>query len=138
MIVDSSALVAVLRQEPDADVYDQAIATVGFARLSAANYVETALVIDGAGDPVASRELDHYLGVMRIELVPVTPAQAHLARAAHRDFGRGSGHPARLDYGDCFSYALAIDTGEPLLYKASRKKGDTDFVHTDVRPAVPR
>lgn len=132
MILDSSALVAVLRQEDGSTTYDYALALAGGARMSAANYVETALVIDGRRDPVLSRELDRYLSTMRVEVVALTPGQARTARAAHRDFGRGSGHPAKLNLGDCFAYALAKDTGEPLLYK-----GD-GFVHTDVIPAVPR
>lgn len=132
MIVDSSALVAVLRQESDSTTYDRALAVAGGARISAATYVETSLVIDGRRDPVMSHEFDRYLTTMRVEVVDLTVPQARLARAAHRDYGRGSGHPAQLNLGDCFAYALAKDTGEPLLYK-----GD-DFVHTDVIPAVPR
>lgn len=138
MIVDSSALVAVLREEPDSEIYDEAIVAAGSSRLSAANYVETALVIDGRGDPVISRELDRYLRTMGVEVVDLTPPQARLARAAHRDFGRGSGHPAKLNFGDCLAYALAKDVDEPLLYKAARREGNADFGHTDVIPAVPR
>ena len=132
MIVDSSALVAVLRQESDSTTYDRALAVAGGARMSAATYVETSLVIDGRRDPVMSHELDRYLTTMKVEVVDLTVLQARLARAAHRDYGRGSGHPAKLNLGDCFAYALAKDTGEPLLYK-----GD-DFVHTDVIAAVRR
>jgi ribonuclease VapC len=88
------------------------------------------LVIDGRRDPVISHELDRYLSTMWVQVVALTVAQAQLARAAHRDFGRGSGHPAKLNLGDCFAYALAKDTGEPLLYK-----GDA-FSHTDVIAAV--
>ena len=86
-------------------------------------------VIDGSGDPIASRRFDDLLNEAGIAIEPVTEAQAKVARAAYRDFGRGSGHPARLNFGDCFAYALAQTTGEPLLFK-----GD-DFVHTDVRSA---
>jgi ribonuclease VapC len=75
---------------------------------------------------VISRRLDDLLAVAGIDLEPVTVAQAHLARAAYRDFGRGSGHPARLNFGDCLAYALAIDRREPLLFKGN------DFSHTDV------
>jgi ribonuclease VapC len=130
VIVDSSALVAVLRQEDDSTRYDRALAVAGGARMSAATYVETALVIDGRRDPVMSHGLDRYLSTMRVEIVALTPEQARVARAAHRDYGRGSGHPAGLNLGDCFAYALAKDLDEPLLYK-----GD-DFVHTDVIAAV--
>ena len=132
MIVDSSALVAIVRQETDAHRYDEAIIAATVPRLSAVNHLEVSLVVDGARDPVLSRRLDRYLEIMRIAIEPLTARQARIARQAHRDFGRGSGHPAKLDFGDCFAYALAADTGEPLLFT-----GD-DFVHTDVTPAVPR
>jgi ribonuclease VapC len=81
---------------------------------------------------------------MRIAIEPLTARQARVARQAHRDFGRGSGHPAKLNHGDCFAYALATDTGEPLLFKARDTQssgagpGGSDFVHTDVTPAAPR
>ena len=130
MIVDSSALVAVVRQEADAAAMHRAIASAGRARMSAANYLEASVVIDGYRNPVASREVDRYLGSMGVEIVALTPVQARIAREAYRDFGRGSGHRAKLNVGDCMAYALAKDTGEPLLYK-----GD-DFVHTDVIAAV--
>jgi ribonuclease VapC len=132
VIVDSSALVAIVRQETDAHRYDEAIIAATGPRLSAANYLESSIVVDGVRDPVLSRQLDRYLEVMRIAVEPLTARQARIARQAYRDFGRGSGHPAKLNFGDCFAYALATDTGEPLLFK-----GD-DFVHTDVTPAVPR
>ena len=132
MIVDSSAVVAVLRGEDDARTYHRALLVAGSGRMSAGNYAESALVIDGRRDPVMSRELDRYLSTMRVEVVALTASQALLARGAHRDFGRGSGHPAKLNLGDCFAYALAKDLDEPLLYK-----GD-GFAHTDVIPAVSR
>ncbi|WP_433799512.1 type II toxin-antitoxin system VapC family toxin [Actinomycetospora sp. CA-084318] len=132
MIVDSSALVAILRREEDAERYARALAASSRTRVSAATYLEVAIVIDGHREPVLSRTLDALLQTAAIEIVDLTARQAEIARQAHRDFGRGSGHPAKLNYGDCFSYALAIETGEPLLYK-----GD-DFVHTGVRSAVPR
>jgi ribonuclease VapC len=99
-------------------------------RISAANWLEAAAVIDGSRDPVASRRFDELVDVARIAVVPVTETQARIARAAYRDFGKGSGHPAGLNFGDCFAYALAKDTGEPLLFKGR------DFVHTDVVPAL--
>ena len=85
------------------------------------------MVIDGARDAVASRELDELLTEARARIEPVTAEQARIAREAYRDFGRGSGHPAKLNFGDCFAYALAKSKREPLLCK-----GD-DFVHTDVK-----
>jgi len=100
--------------------------------MSAANYLETAVVIDSRRGPVNSRNLDALIALADIEIVPVTVAQAQIARQAYRDFGRGSRHAANLNFGDCFAYALAKDTGEPLLYK-----GD-DFIHTDVAPAMPQ
>jgi len=130
MIVDSSALIAILRDEPDAMTCTEAIANAEVRRISAVNYVETAAVIDGSRDPVASRRLDDLLQEARFVIEPVTEAQAHIARDAYRDFGRGSGHPARLNFGDCFAYALARAIGEPLLFK-----GD-DFAHTDIESAL--
>ena len=132
MIVDTSALVAVLRGEQDADAYLVALDTARAARMSAATYLETCIVVDANGDPVLSRRLDELLRVAEVQVEPVTREQADIARAAYRDFGKGSGHPAGLNFGDCFSYALARSTGEPLLFK-----GD-DFSHTDVHPALDR
>ncbi len=130
MIVDTSALIAILRGEEDAVVYAQAIANADVGRISAATYVETAAVIDINRDPIASRRFDDLLREARLVVEPVTEAQARIAREAYRDFGRGSGHPARLNFGDCFAYALARAMDEPLLFK-----GD-DFVHTDISPAL--
>jgi ribonuclease VapC len=129
MIVDTSALIAILRDERDAMSYAKAIAEAATRRISAASYVETAAVIDGSRDPIASRRLDDLLREARFVIEPVTEAQARIAREAYRDFGRGSGHPARLNFGDCFAYALAKAMNEPLLFK-----GD-DFIHTDLTPA---
>src|SRR5664279_366462 len=129
MIIDSSALIAILRDEPDSNVCAIAIERNVNRRLSAANFVETALVIDGSRDPVASRRFDDLIREAQIVIEPVTEAQARIAREAYRDFGRGSGHPAKLNFGDCFAYALARTTGEPLLFK-----GD-DFIQTDIIPA---
>jgi ribonuclease VapC len=126
MIVDTSALIAILRDESDAKVFAMAIADAGHRRLSAANYLETAMVIDGSRSPIASRRLDDLLREAEIVIEPVTEQQAQIAREAYRDFGRGSGHPAGLNFGDCFAYALAKTSREPLLFK-----GD-DFVHTGI------
>jgi ribonuclease VapC len=128
MIVDTSALIAILRDEPEARFFAQAIENAARRRLSAANFLEAAAVIDGSRDPVASRRFDELIDAAAIAIEPVTEAQARIAREAYRDFGKGSGHPAQLNFGDCFAYALAKDTGEPLLFK-----GD-DFVHTDITP----
>jgi ribonuclease VapC len=129
MIIDTSALVAILRDEPGAKDCALAIERNPTRRVSAANFVETALVIDGSRDPIASRRFDDLVKEARIFVEPVTEAQARIAREAYRDFGKGSGHPAKLNFGDCFAYALAKATGESLLFK-----GD-DFIHTDIIPA---
>ena len=126
MIIDSSALVAIILREPDARVFTQAIRAAPVRRLSAANYVELAAVLDGRRDPVLSGAIDQLLSALRIDVVPFTVHQAQLARDAYQRFGRGSGHPARLNMGDCFAYALARDLGEPLLFKGQ------DFTLTDI------
>jgi len=130
MIVDTSAIIAILRNEPEAGPFAGAIEAANKRRISAVSFVEAAAVIDGSRDPVASRRLDDLLREAAVIVEPVTADQAKIARAAYRDFGRGSGHPARLNFGDCFAYALAKTAGEPLLFK-----GD-DFIHTDVVPAL--
>jgi len=129
MIIDTSVVVAVLRGEPEAPAYIQAIEDAATCRMSAANYVEAAIVVDGNRDPILSRRLDELIHKAAIVIEVVTPGQAQIAREAYRDYGRESGHPARLNFGDCFAYALAKDMGEPLLFK-----GD-DFVHTDIAVA---
>ena len=128
MIVDSSAIIAVLKQEPEAASFAALMADDPRVRISAANYVEAGVVIDRAG-PVASRGLDQFIDDAQISIEPVSARQAEVARQAYRDFGKGSGHPAGLNFGDCFAYALAFESGEPLLFK-----GD-DFVHTGIAAA---
>ncbi len=132
MIIDTSALLAILRDEPDALEYAQALAGASIRRISAANYVEAAAVIDAGHDPVASRRFDELLREAQCVVEPVTEAQARLAREAYRDFGRGTSHPAKLNFGDCFAYALAKALNEPLLFKGN------DFKYTDVTPAISR
>ncbi len=132
MILDSSALVAVFDGEREHLAFSSAIMAAPRRRISAATLVEVTMVIDGRKDAVQSRQFDELVDGMDIEIAPFTERQARIAREAFRDFGRGSGHPAGLNLGDCFAYALAKDTGEPLLYK-----GD-DFVYTDVRSVFPR
>ena len=130
MIVDTSALIAILRDEPEAPACAKAIEDASRRRMSAANFVEAAIVIDASRDPVASRRFEDLVREAQLVVEPVTEAQAWIAREAYRDFGKGSGHPAWLNFGDCFAYALARATGEPLLFK-----GD-DFAHTDIAPAL--
>jgi ribonuclease VapC len=129
MIVDSSALIAILKREPEGSVFSATLEAAPDAKMSAATYLEAAIVIDRLRNPMLSLLLDDVIERARISIEPLTAAQAKIARQAYRDYGKGSGHPAKLNFGDCFSYALARDKREPLLYK-----GD-DFVHTDLRPA---
>lgn len=126
MIVDSSALVALLLDEPEAPRFASYLATEE-ASLSAASLTETLLVLRGNAEERIVHELDELLRVTQVAVVPLDERQARLAGDAYVRYGRGSGSRARLNYGDCFSYALAIARDEPLLFK-----GD-DFVHTDVR-----
>jgi ribonuclease VapC len=129
VIIDTSVVIAILRDEPDAPKFARAIEAARDRRISAANFVEVAAAIDGSRDAVASRRLDDLLREARLVIEPVTGAQARIAREAYRDFGKGSGHPAKLNFGDCFAYALARDSGEPLLFKGR------DFALTDIMPA---
>ena len=128
MIIDTSAIIAILRDEPEAQFCAMAIESAAQRRVSAANFLEAAVVIDGSRDPVASRRFDELVREAHLTVEPVTEAQARIARDAYRDFGKGSGHPAQLNFGDCFAYALAKATGEPLLFKGN------DFTHTDITP----
>ena len=132
MILDSSAVVAVARQEPDAAEFARAIEQAGSCKMSTATFLEAAIVLDSRNDPTLGRRYDDLLRESKVALVALDDAQARIAREAYRDFGKGSGHPANLKFGDCFAYALAKILNESLLFK-----GD-DFAHTDVRPALPR
>jgi ribonuclease VapC len=130
MIVDTSAIVAILRDEQDAVSFANAIEDARIRRVSAANYVEAAAVIDGSRDPIASRRFDDFFREAAFTIEAVTAEQARIAREAYRDFGKGSGHPAQLNFGDCFAYALAKVMREPLLFKGR------DFGHTDLASAL--
>jgi len=129
MILDTSALIAILRFEAEAPEFARSIERAGQPRISAVSYVEAGAVIDGSKDPIASRRFDELIEEAQIAIEPVSEAQAHIARQAYRDFGKTSGHPAKLNFGDCFSYALAKSRGEPLLSKGK------DFSRTDVKSA---
>jgi ribonuclease VapC len=129
MIVDTSALIAILKNEPEAEAFSQTIEAAKVVRISAASYLESNIVVGKYKDPILTARLEEILENPGMEIEPVSPAQAKIAWEAYRDYGRGSGHPANLNFGDCFSYALARDKREPILYK-----GD-DFVHTDIRSA---
>jgi ribonuclease VapC len=127
MVIDTSALVAILRNEPERLIFVRAIAAADSRFMSTATFVEISIVIEKKRSAEGGRELDQFLATAGIDLVPVDAEQANIARRAFTRFGKGR-HRAGLNYGDCFSYALAIAFGEPLLFK-----GD-DFVHTDVEP----
>lgn len=131
MIVDTSALIAILRGELRARALDDLLFDSNDTKMSAASYVEFGAVADRDPDPVQRRRAATLVEDYGISIEPVTAEQARIARDAYRELGRGSSHPARLNYGDTFSYALAAVTREPLLFV-----GD-DFVHTDVTPALP-
>jgi ribonuclease VapC len=129
VIIDSSALLAVLQREAEADQFSELMLLASRCAMSAATFVECTNVVDRNNDPRLPRRLDEALREIELQIEPFTEVQAHIARDAYRDYGKGSGHPARLNLGDCFSYALAYATGEELLFK-----GD-DFIHTDLTPA---
>ncbi len=125
MVIDTSALVALLGMEAEAARLAAAIEADATRLISAASVVEAALVIEARFGPAGGRELDLLIAKAGLSVEPVTAEQAETARQAWRRFGKGR-HPAGLNYGDCFSYALAKVTGEPLLFKG------TDFPQTDL------
>ena len=128
MIVDSSALLAVVLKETDEERFARALLAAPALRISAANWVEATIVVDGRDPAVASR-FEDLMAFLGMEIVPVSVDQAYRARVAYREYGRGY-HAARLNYGDCFAYALAKDAGEALLFKGG------DFAQTDIEPAL--
>ena len=129
MILDTSALIAILYDEPDAEIYANAMSAATACRLSAATFVEVAIVVEAQTKGRGSRALDSLLRRANVVIEPVTAEQAHLAREAFAEFGKGR-HRAGLNFGDCFCYALAKATGEPLLYTGG------DFKKTDVVSAI--
>ena len=128
MIVDTSAVMTILFGEGGAERYDEAIAQAPLCRMSVVNYLEAAIVLESRSGATAGHELDAFLEEAAIELAPVTPDHAQAARQAWRRFGKGN-HPAGLNLGDCFAYALAHAAGEPLLFKGK------DFALTDIEAA---
>ncbi|MFN8031828.1 MAG: type II toxin-antitoxin system VapC family toxin [Mycobacterium sp.] len=125
MVIDTSAVVAMLAGEPEAERFEAAVAADQVRLMSTASYLETAIVIETRFGEPGGRELDLWLHRAAVDLVAVDADQADVARSAYRSFGKGR-HRASLNYGDCFTYALARASGEPVLFK-----GD-DFGHTDV------
>jgi len=125
VILDTSAIIAVLFNEDDAEVYAEAIARADSCRMSAATFVEAAIVVEAQTRNNGGRQLDAFIRRASIGIEPVTEEQAYIARQAFMDFGKGR-HSAGLNYGDCFSYALAKAAREPLLFKGK------DFAQTDL------
>jgi len=121
-------IVAVLRAEPEARDFARAIESAALCRISAANYLEAAVVIDSSRSAISSRRFDDFFRASRIVVEAVTPRQAETARRAYYDFGKRR-HKAGLNFGDCFAYALAKEMDEPLLFKGN------DFRHTDIEAA---
>ncbi|HEV2136682.1 MAG TPA: type II toxin-antitoxin system VapC family toxin [Terracidiphilus sp.] len=130
MIVDPSAIVALLKREAGWETIRNLLDGSRNSSLSAASYLEVSIVIDSWRNPTLSRHLDELIEQFKIVIEPVTAEQARIARQAYRDYGKGSGHAAQLNFGDCFSYALARVKREPILFKG------TDFQETDLRTAT--
>jgi ribonuclease VapC len=126
MVIDTSAVVAILRQESGAEDLLRRLSAAGSRRMSAASLLETAIVLEGKSGQRGGEQLDLFLARAQIEVEPVTAEQVRIARKAWRRYGKGSGHAAGLNFGDCFSYALAQSLGEELLYKGA------DFAETDL------
>jgi ribonuclease VapC len=129
MIVDTSAVLAILFNEEDAESHAHAISEAESRRMSAVNYVEAAIVVEAQTKERGSRQFDAFFRRAGIVIEPVTEEQAHAARQAYTDFGKAH-HAAGLNFGDCFAYALAKVTGEPLLFKGK------DFRKTDLESAI--
>lgn len=129
MVIDTSALVAILGDEPERRTFNEAIEAAATRRMSVASFVEASIVIESRHGGDGLRDLDQFVDRSGIELVPVDLEQARMARLGFSRFGKGR-HPAALNFGDCFAYALARALGETLLFKGS------DFSQTDVTPAT--
>jgi ribonuclease VapC len=128
MVIDSSALLAILFDEAEQRLFNEKIEADAVRFVSAASYLEVAIIIDDRLGYEGARDLTLFIAEAEIEIIPVTLEQAEIAREAYRNYGRGN-HPARLNYGDCFAYALAKATQQALLFK-----GD-DFAKTDIATA---
>jgi len=128
MVVDTSAILAILGNEPERRRFNEAIEASDIRSMSTASFVESSIVLEMRYGYDGVRDLDLFVATAEITLVPVDSDQAHIARQAFRDYGKGR-HPAALNFGDCFAYALAKATGEPLLFKGE------DFSKTDIEAA---
>jgi ribonuclease VapC len=129
MVVDTSAVIAILLGETEAEVFVRALVDDPKRMISAYNALESAIVIEAKKGEAGGRELDLFLHRARIEMIALNGDQVELARAAWRKYGKGN-HPAGLNIGDCCAYALAKYSGEPLLFKGR------DFRQTDIRPVM--
>ena len=130
MIVDTSVLAAILFDEPERHDFQARLAASDRMTISAGSWVELAVVLTRKRRTDLLAISDQVISALSIRIAAVDRAQAEIARMAYREFGRGSGHKAKLNFGDCFSYALSKTAGEPLLFK-----GD-DFSHTDVLKVI--
>ena len=128
MVIDTSAVLAILGDEPEADLLAEKIALAGARWISAASLLETAIVVEARHGVAGGQKLDELIATARIRVEPVTVGQVTIARLAYRTYGKGR-HPAGLNFGDCFSYALAKLRNQPLLFKGG------DFSQTDLRLA---
>jgi ribonuclease VapC len=129
MVVDTSAVIAILFGEPEAEPFVRTLADDPKKMISAFNALESAIVIEARKGEAGGRELDLLLHRARIEIIPLNGDQVELALALWRKYGKGN-HPAGLNIGDCCAYALAKYSGEPLLFKGN------DFRQTDIRPVI--
>jgi ribonuclease VapC len=128
MVIDTSALLAILQGEAEAHAFIQSIEAADSLSMSVGSFIETSIVIESRFGADGVRDLDLFIAKAGIELIACDTEQAHIARRAYREYGKGR-HPAALNSGDCFAYALATDVGEPLLYKGE------DFARTNVEAA---
>jgi ribonuclease VapC len=129
MILDSSAVLAILFREPGFEAFEKALANAPTCRISAASFVEISILLESRAGDAAIRQCDALFRQARIIIEPVNEEEALLARQGYSDYGKGR-HPAGLNFGDCFSYALAKSTGEPLLFKGA------DFAQTDIQSVL--
>lgn len=130
MIIDSSAIMALLLTEPERDTFVRVLASSNTVMLSAGGWMELSAVLTRSNRAALFPLLDAIIAEFAIKIAPTTVEQARIGHDAYRKYGIGSGDPAHLNFGDCFAYALAKDTGEPLLFKGN------DFTHTDIASAV--
>jgi ribonuclease VapC len=128
MVIDTSATLAILFDEPERRMFNEKIESDATRLMSAASYLEAAIIIDDRRGSEGERDLRLFIAEAEIEIIAVTVEQAEVAREAYRQFGRGN-HPAGLNFGDCFAYALARVASEPLLFKGN------DFSKTDLAAA---